>query len=369
MWYPFDEVVNGQIKGSTPGEIIGDVQLVEGKSYKAIYTDGAHVEYVNLGNLREHCVGDLRLCSHGLTISLWLQPHVIKPGEYHYFTNGGHTRGSIGVFLGQKHERLIAFFRNDTGRWTVTNVPFEAMNWYFITMVWGPNSGARLYLNGCLAGEHITLVPDPSNSNGPYNDFILGTSNSPNHRASLRIEMTMDELKIWNAQMTENQVWELYLSHIWDFHDDVIKWKHFPRYWPFEEWPVTRSFDIFFDLRLNKRLSKQSWGWWFETPSCSLWRHCNEQNLLLPWQKRIASEITPKEMSKIDWYETTKKHLLLRLLAIYKKSRSNPSALVMGLLQSCTKLSKYCLSVGKKAHWCRACLLFVTNDIITRDMI
>ena len=39
--------------------------------------------------------------------------------------------------------------------------------------------------------------------------------------------------------------------------------------------PVTRSFDIFFDLCLNKRLSKQSWGWWFETPSRSLWRHCN----------------------------------------------------------------------------------------------
>ena len=38
--------------------------------------------------------------------------------------------------------------------------------------------------------------------------------------------------------------------------------------------PVTRSFDVLFDLRLNKRLSKQSWGWWFETPSPSLWRHC-----------------------------------------------------------------------------------------------
>ena len=38
---------------------------------------------------------------------------------------------------------------------------------------------------------------------------------------------------------------------------------------------VTRSFDIIFDLRLNKCLSKQSWGWWFKTPSCSLWRHCN----------------------------------------------------------------------------------------------
>ena len=40
--------------------------------------------------------------------------------------------------------------------------------------------------------------------------------------------------------------------------------------------PVMRSFHVFFELCLNKRLSKQSWGWWFETPSCPLWRHRNE---------------------------------------------------------------------------------------------
>ena len=48
--------------------------------------------------------------------------------------------------------------------------------------------------------------------------------------------------------------------------------------------PVTQSFDVFFDLYLNKRLRKQSWGWWFEMLSClqwrhngqcPLWRHCN----------------------------------------------------------------------------------------------
>ena len=39
--------------------------------------------------------------------------------------------------------------------------------------------------------------------------------------------------------------------------------------------PVTRSFDVYFDLRPNGRLSKQSWGWWFETASCPLWRHRN----------------------------------------------------------------------------------------------
>ena len=39
--------------------------------------------------------------------------------------------------------------------------------------------------------------------------------------------------------------------------------------------PVARSLDVFFDLRLNKRLSRQSWGWWSETPLRPLWRHCN----------------------------------------------------------------------------------------------
>ena len=40
--------------------------------------------------------------------------------------------------------------------------------------------------------------------------------------------------------------------------------------------PVTRNFDVFFDLRPNKRWSKQSWGWWFETLTHPLWRRSND---------------------------------------------------------------------------------------------
>ena len=70
-------------------------------------------------------------------------------------------------------------------------------------------------------------------------------------------------------------------------HDDVIRWKHYLRYWPFvrgihrspvnspHKGPATRSFDVFFDLNPNKQLSKQSSRWWFETPLHSLWRHSN----------------------------------------------------------------------------------------------
>ena len=40
---------------------------------------------------------------------------------------------------------------------------------------------------------------------------------------------------------------------------------------------MTRCFDVFLDLCLNKRLSKQSGRRWLETPSCSLKCHCNEE--------------------------------------------------------------------------------------------
>ena len=43
---------------------------------------------------------------------------------------------------------------------------------------------------------------------------------------------------------------------------------------------VTRGFDVFFDIRLNKLLSKQSRRRWFERPSCPLSRHCNTMTLV-----------------------------------------------------------------------------------------
>ena len=69
-------------------------------------------------------------------------------------------------------------------------------------------------------------------------------------------------------------------------HDGVIKWKIFrvtglcagnsPVTGEFpSQRRVTRSFDVFFDLRLNKRLSTQWRRRWFKTPSCPLLVHCN----------------------------------------------------------------------------------------------
>ena len=65
--------------------------------------------------------------------------------------------------------------------------------------------------------------------------------------------------------------------------------------------PVTGSFDAFVVLHLNKQLSKQSWGWWFETHSCSSFRHCNEWHVQSIHMK-IHFPIFHVKENHYNWY-------------------------------------------------------------------
>ena len=73
--------------------------------------------------------------------------------------------------------------------------------------------------------------------------------------------------------------------------------------------PVARNCDVFFDLCLNKRLSKQSRRRVFETPSRSLWRHCNiarmSSHRLHVWLWWCGNNTID---GQILWLETTAVH-------------------------------------------------------------
>ena len=65
--------------------------------------------------------------------------------------------------------------------------------------------------------------------------------------------------------------------------------------------PVTWSFDVFSDLPLNQQLSKQWKRWWFETPSLSLWRHCNNGVEAAPkiWANRLHESTKNSQLATI----------------------------------------------------------------------
>ena len=63
--------------------------------------------------------------------------------------------------------------------------------------------------------------------------------------------------------------------------------------------PVTWSFGVFYDLCLNKRLSKQSWGWRFETPLRSLWRHYGVTGLC-EGSSPVTGELPAQRASNVE---------------------------------------------------------------------
>ena len=82
-------------------------------------------------------------------------------------------------------------------------------------------------------------------------------------------------------------------------HDDVMKWKYFPRYWPFvreftgefpSQRPATRSFDFFslISAWINGLINNREAGDLRQTPSRSLWRHCI--TIMLIEKCRFANE-------------------------------------------------------------------------------
>ena len=92
--------------------------------------------------------------------------------------------------------------------------------------------------------------------------------------------------------------------------------------------PVTRSFDVFFDLRLNKRLSKQSWGWRFETLSSPLGRQCNDfiHYSTLMWHRLFKLSRTIKT-ARLHWVVILSMcgpcHWYLIIIKLYEANKSN----------------------------------------------
>ena len=72
---------------------------------------------------------------------------------------------------------------------------------------------------------------------------------------------------------------------------------------------VTRGFDVFFDLRLDRQLSKQWRRWWYETLPLSLWRHCkvlHVPHVTLPWAETCFTwpEATQRKEMDSAWFGT-----------------------------------------------------------------
>ena len=96
-------------------------------------------------------------------------------------------------------------------------------------------------------------------------------------------------------------------------HDDVIKWKHFPRYRPFVrgihrspvnsphkgQWRGALMFSLI-GARINGWVNKWR-GWWFETPSSPSWRHCNDTGAMSQEIFKINILVMRLKITNLRW--------------------------------------------------------------------
>ena len=138
-----DEIVGTSLLGSVDGDIYGDAQLVPGKRNKALYTNGLD-QWVDLGNQRSNCMGNLSKCDNGFVMAMWLQMHPYDTSTKYYITSGGHTSRSIGVALLMQGKQLKAGFRTPSWHWSLT-YPTQPIpdTWYHVVLTWSATIGGK----------------------------------------------------------------------------------------------------------------------------------------------------------------------------------------------------------------------------------
>ena len=217
-----DAIEDGILVGAYPGNIAGEVTLVGGKINKALYTNGLD-QWVNIGDHRDKCLGNLARCKKGFVMALWLKVLKDPSGRKHFYVNsGGHSSKSMGITLHQKNMKLIAYYKTESEDWRITVEDFEAHLWYHVILTWRW-AGAKFYLNGCLSGHQDGGIASVNNEEPWHADFVFGNSNTDLDGSTSKSagEMTLDDVRVWDADMNEEDAWKLYT-------DDIIPWYDLP---------------------------------------------------------------------------------------------------------------------------------------------
>ena len=186
------------VGGTHRGTVIGQgVQLVPGKLGQALYT-GERNGYLDLGNTRDTCFGELERCPQGVSLALWLKMEIPDEYEAYYVNNGGQTSSSYGISI---HGKLVppdSFLQIDlktkTHWYRFTYKESVARAWHHLAFSWTASTHVIAYLDGKYVGTSDKSYKAIQTTN--YNTFFIG---KPNNNEKYYGEAYLDELLFWDS--------------------------------------------------------------------------------------------------------------------------------------------------------------------------
>ena len=125
------------------GTMHNGTSLVPGHQGNAVQFDGID-DYVDLGNHSDSCFGDIRLCTDGFTVSMWIKHGIVNTGET-YFASGY----PVGIWHKQTpNGQFKITARSSSFEWK-SLFPAEVDRWMFVSATWHPSGVLTSYVDGC----------------------------------------------------------------------------------------------------------------------------------------------------------------------------------------------------------------------------
>lgn len=167
---PMDSARNNKIQGSNiPATLYGNPSFQNGKVGRSLQLDGED-DYVDGGDQSNACLGDLSLCQHGVTISMWW--YFSRLDDYTYFF----STGARGLQFYYFRNQLIVEAQQRSKFWKVTFSNPEVRRWYFVEFTWDDDKGLRLYLDlQEVASDPDYQIRSPDSSVG---NLFIGRANT-----------------------------------------------------------------------------------------------------------------------------------------------------------------------------------------------
>ncbi|CAH1786996.1 unnamed protein product, partial [Owenia fusiformis] len=199
------------------GRVYNNASLIEGKIGQGINLDGRN-QWIDLGQHRDECFGNLEMCPHGYTLSMWLKVGPKNAPEMYYFSSGGQTRSSYGITLHWLKGKLDVRFSTRTKIWTVKYDGQMKGQWHHVVLTWNRDNELHLWVDG----DEVAEDAEPTARNvqtTKWNDITMGR---PNNAQTKYGQAVIDELIFWDKRLDDERIEGLWDTYQGNEHIDVV---------------------------------------------------------------------------------------------------------------------------------------------------
>ena len=184
-----------------------NTQVQTGKVNEGLYVRNSG--RLVLANTANECLGDLDLCTKGLSIALWVKPSSL-------LSPGGHiTFSEHSINIQAKQSRSISVWTAGQSNYIlylVTHSEAAVGTWTHVTVVFDPETGMFVYMDGILdTFKSIDEASAGSNPRGP-SDYVFGSK----EEGQYPFDGMLDEINIYYDILTSagRCTWEIYFQQV-----------------------------------------------------------------------------------------------------------------------------------------------------------